>query len=192
MLVESSLLNFKLIDRCVDVQSIVDELAANEAMWFVNTSRQETVQVQRETQSIFLRSADRSAYAPQTSVNDVETSKLTGISRHFPTCMAYLESVAAALHGQLERAIIVRLKGDGEVFPHIDRGSYYAKRDRYHLVVTSPEGSSLTSGDETVVMEEGELWWFDNKQMHSSKNLATDWRIHIIFDLLPIAVPKSA
>ena len=34
-------------------------------------------------------------------------------------------------------------------------------------------------------MQEGELWWFDNKQYHESYNESDDWRIHYIFDLLP-------
>ena len=34
-------------------------------------------------------------------------------------------------------------------------------------------------------MQEGELWWFDNDQMHEAFNDGDEDRIHIIFDLLP-------
>ena len=34
-------------------------------------------------------------------------------------------------------------------------------------------------------MREGELWWFDNKQVHEAFNDAQAERIHLIFDLLP-------
>lgn len=34
-------------------------------------------------------------------------------------------------------------------------------------------------------MRSGELWWFDNDQLHEARNDADDDRIHLIFDLLP-------
>ncbi len=34
-------------------------------------------------------------------------------------------------------------------------------------------------------MQTGELWWFDNKQMHEARNDSDEDRIHFIFDLLP-------
>ena len=85
----------------------------------------------------------------------------------------------------LSRATIVRLKPKSQVFRHIDEGSYYFLRDRFHLVLQSSTGSVLMSGGEEVRMQEGELWWFDNKQYHESYNESGDWRIHYIFDLLP-------
>lgn len=74
-----------------------------------------------------------------------------------------------ATRGTLGRAKIVRLPPDGRVLPHRDRGDYYAKRDRYHLVLDSP-GSWMRCGDEEVTMREGELWWFDNKEKHEVRN----------------------
>jgi outer membrane protein assembly factor BamB/orotate phosphoribosyltransferase len=86
---------------------------------------------------------------------------------------------------RLSRATIVRLKPNSQVFRHIDEGSYYFLRDRFHLVLCSATGSVLMSGGEQVRMQEGELWWFDNKQFHESYNESDQWRIHYIFDLLP-------
>jgi hypothetical protein len=34
-------------------------------------------------------------------------------------------------------------------------------------------------------MQEGELWWFDNKAVHEARNDGQEDRIHLIFDLLP-------
>src|SRR5262249_41583688 len=100
--------------------------------------------------------------------------------------------VAADLGATLSRATIVRLKPRSQVGRHIDSGSYYFIRDRYHLVLQSPSGSLLSSGDEEVCMCAGELWWFDNKQHHSASNNSDDWRIHYIFDLLPQAHQRLA
>ena len=41
------------------------------------------------------------------------------------------------------------------------------------------------AGGETVVMQEGELWAFDNKAKHDARNLTDEPRVHLIFDVLP-------
>ena len=72
----------------------------------------------------------------------------------------------------------MKLKPLGRVYRHFDRGEYYRIRDRYHLVLQSEAGSLLTSGDEQMRMQEGELWWFDNKKFHEAYNLSEQPRIH--------------
>ena len=54
-------------------------------------------------------------------------------------------------------------------------------------VLRSTAGSWLRAGDEDVRMREGELWWFDNQQVHEARNDGDQDRIHLIFDLLPCA-----
>ena len=71
------------------------------------------------------------------------------------------------------------------VYEHIDRGEYYGVRDRYHLVMTSVDGSCLKAGEEEVTMREGELWWFDNKAVHEAWNRGYQDRIHLVFDVRP-------
>ena len=39
-------------------------------------------------------------------------------------------------------------------------------------------------GGITKTLNEGELWWFDNKKVHSVKNLLDKPRICVIFDVL--------
>src|SRR6185312_11770638 len=97
----------------------------------------------------------------------------------------FLRQFADEHKAKLARATLVRLKPGGKVYEHIDEGEYYKKRNRYHLVLQSPNGSVLNSGGENVTMRNGELWWFDNKKMHSALNYGDDWRIHIIFDMQP-------
>ncbi len=48
------------------------------------------------------------------------------------------------------------------------------------------------SGDEAVRMRTGELWWLNNKQFHEAHNESDEWRIHYIFDLLPVAYEHLA
>jgi hypothetical protein len=103
----------------------------------------------------------------------------------FPYVSSLLERFAELERGDLGRAMLVRLKPMGRVYPHVDKGAYYAVRDRYHLVIQSKGGSPMASAEETVILQEGELWCFDNKSMHSAMNPSADWRVHLIFDLSP-------
>ena len=176
---------FRLIDPAVDIQPLLDEITANEVLWLYDTSRQDKVKVQRETNTIYLRSAVKPFPPGVTSGNDVHPSHRTRMANKFPVVLAWAEQFAAARSGELGRVTLVRLAPQGRVYPHIDQGEYYRVRDRYHLVLHSSTGSVLAARDEWVRMHPGECWWFNNKEPHQAYNESDDWRIHLIFDVKP-------
>jgi outer membrane protein assembly factor BamB/orotate phosphoribosyltransferase len=189
---------FKLIRSGIDVAPLLEEIESQEQAWLMNTSRQEKIRVQRDTNAIFISGAVR---RPDLNANENQESKLTEASRLFPRAIEFMAGIAADMNASLSRATIVRLKPHCQVPSHIDAGSYYFIRDRYHLVLNSPKGSIMLCGDEKVCMQEGELWWFNNKQYHEAANESDEWRVHYIFDLLPdiyrhmavnASLPKSA
>ncbi len=177
--------HFKLLDAAIDIQPLLAELDANAQYWLHDTSRQDRVKVQRETHSIYLRSAVKPFPPGVTSSNDVHESRCTAMAKHFPRILGWTENIATSVGGELGRVTVVRLAPHGKVYRHIDRGEYYRVRDRYHLVLKSPMGSILAAGDEWLRMQEGELWWFNNKAPHEAHNESGDWRVHLIFDVLP-------
>src|SRR2546421_5181054 len=179
-----ALKNIRRFKVAIDTRPFLAEVAAMETLWLASTGRQSEISVQRETNSIFLRAADRRA-CPQQNINDVQECITTPYAAHCPDIMRFLGSFSRELRASLQRALIVRLQPNGRVHPHIDKGLYYKLRDRYHFVLMSPAGSRLSSGDETAIMQQGEVWWFHNKLMHEARNDSWDWRIHVIFDLLP-------
>lgn len=69
----------------------------------------------------------------------------------------------------------------GEVGKHIDLGSYYLTRDRYHLAIQGTY--DYTVGGETVRVEPGTLLWFNNKLEHGTKNVGDCVRITFVFDV---------
>lgn len=178
----ASLRHFRCVDPRVDIAPLLAEIAANEEMFFHNTSRQDGVHVQKETQAVFLRHA-----VPRDDIviNQNQESEWLPEAQQFPLASAFMEEIARREGGTLSRATIVRLKPKSQVYPHIDHGAYYLIRNRYHLVLRSKDGSIMVAGDEKIVMKEGELWWFDNKQHHAAANPSDEWRIHYIFDVLP-------
>src|SRR5580692_2422312 len=175
---------FRLIRSGIDVAPLLDEVRTQDHAWLLNTSRQDKIRVQRDTNTIFISGP---VSRPDLNVNENQESRLTAVSALFPRAVAFMNDVANELHSQLSRATIVRLKPKSQVSRHIDAGSYYLIRDRFHLVLYSSAGSVLMSGGEQVRMREGELWWFDNKQYHEAHNESDEWRVHYIFDLLPEA-----
>jgi hypothetical protein len=178
-------LGFRLIQPRVEITPLLTEIAEQSAFWLYDTSRQQKLAVQEATQSIFLRRAAKPFPPGITNARDVHDSCPTEMAQEFPVVMNWVEEVARAIGGELGRVNLVRLAPQGRVQRHIDHGEYYKWRDRYHLVLQSRSGSWLKCGNEEVHMQEGELWWFDNKQTHEAFNPSEQWRVHLIFDLLP-------
>lgn len=181
---------FRRIKAAIDTQPFLDEIAAVQGAWDLSTGRQDKIKVQREARAIPLRGLRKSAIAGRKR-RDVHESRWTSGSANFPLACQFLRDVAKIENSLLSRGKIVCLPAGRRVYPHIDRGEYYAVRNRYHLVLKSASGSWLKSGDEEIRMQEGDLWWFDNKQVHEAFNDGDQDRIHMIFDLLPRATAES-
>ena len=177
---------FRRIHEGIDVRTFLDEIDSIPNAWALSQGRQQRIAVQREAESIPLRGLVKSRIGGRARC-DVHESRFTNTSRPFVHARGFLQTFAGEQLSELGRAKIVRLLPGRRVYPHIDRGEYYRLRNRFHLILQSPAGSYLKSGDEEVRMREGELWWFDNKQVHEAHNDGEADRIHLIFDLLPLA-----
>ncbi|KIC51034.1 hypothetical protein RA29_03900 [Tateyamaria sp. ANG-S1] len=181
---ENDMKYFKRIRSDVDVKPFLNEIASVDDAWAQATGRQDKIAVQREALAIPLRGLRKSMILGRKR-RDVHESRWTSGSINFPLARGFIEDVANELDADMSRAKIVCLPGGRRVYPHIDRGEYYRFRGRYHFVLKSSAGSWMKAGDEEIRMKEGELWWFDNDQMHEAFNDGDEDRIHIIFDLLP-------
>lgn len=175
---------FTRIRDAIDPAPFLAEIAGNAGAWDASTGRQDKIAVQREARAIPLRGLRKSMIAGRKR-RDVHETRWTTASAAYPLGRRFLEETAAALDSLPARAKIVCLPAGRRVYPHIDRGAYYRLSKRYHLVLKSTDGSWLKAADEEVRMQEGELWWFDNDQMHEAMNDGAEDRIHLIFDLLP-------
>lgn len=77
---------------------------------------------------------------------------------------------------------------------HYDRGKYYVNKDRYHLSISGTYSYTvwdnlfyppLKENDgvkETIDVEPGTLFWFNNKKNHMAINTSQKERIAFIFD----------
>ena len=83
--------NFKLVKR-INVAPLMAEVNAKFALFGVDTSRQQKVPEQRETETIYLRSAVK-PYPPGVEGRDVHESRRTKMYSEFPVITAWLEFV---------------------------------------------------------------------------------------------------
>src|SRR5215471_18499256 len=113
---------FRLIRSGVDIAPLLEEIAAQEHAWGIATGRQDKIRVQRETNTIFLRTA---VLRPDLHVNENQESRLTSVAALFPRAVGFLTEFATEMNCRLSRATIVRLKPKSQVYRHIDEGSYY-------------------------------------------------------------------
>lgn len=81
----------------------------------------------------------------------------------------------------VSRCGFLSLPVGGTVGLHIDEGTYYLTRDRYHLSIQGRYRYFV--GDEFVDVEPGTLLWFNNKVKHGTENLGDCTRITFVFDV---------
>jgi mannose-6-phosphate isomerase-like protein (cupin superfamily) len=81
----------------------------------------------------------------------------------------------------VSRCGFLSLPVGGKVGTHIDIGSYYQTRDRYHLSIQGKYKYHV--GDEEIEIEPGMLIWFNNKLPHGTENTGDVTRITFVFDV---------
>lgn len=178
---------FRRVLNGIPVEPFLEEIEKAAENWNAASARKK-IGVQQHTDSIMLRRPDFVPIPGEDDyqvVIDIHESQATKMADSYPKLMAYLENFSAQHgRGSLSRVVLVRLSPKKEVGPHYDNGFYYLCRDRYHLVLRS-SGSKMECAGSRSTWSPGELWWFDNNLRHSASNAGDDWRIHVIFDVLP-------
>jgi len=82
---------------------------------------------------------------------------------------------------KFDRCGFLSLPVGGMVGQHVDIGTYYQTRDRYHLAIQGTY--DYTVGGETVRVEAGDLLWFNNKLSHGTQNVGDVIRVTFVFDV---------
>jgi hypothetical protein len=110
-------------------------------------------------------------------VGDSELCKQTSAYYHHTEIVSFMKR---HFHKH-SRCGFLSLPVGGTVGKHIDIGSYYQTRDRYHLSIQGTY--EYTVGDESVVVEPGTLLWFNNKLEHGTRNIGDSVRVTFVFDV---------
>jgi quercetin dioxygenase-like cupin family protein len=83
-------------------------------------------------------------------------------------------------NAQIARVKYVKIPSKSSIAPHIDGGPFYEKHNRFHLVLQG-EYQYTVNGEEREY-KEGELWWFNNTELHGTYVHGNKDRISMIFD----------
>lgn len=171
-------MKIKIIKTNIDVSDLKEEIDLYPENWKIDTSRQRLSYPQKNTETIRLVTGIRLDKDSVWSTTDSEKSIKTEL---YPLYKKTITLLKTFFPNNLERIFIVKLLANQEVYPHVDQGRYYQTRDRYHLCINGRY--QYTVDGETAVIEPGTLFWFNNKLVHSSRNLENIDRISIIFDV---------
>lgn len=84
---------------------------------------------------------------------------------------------------RLGRVMINRLPPGKHIPAHSDIVRELKYYDRLHVVLQTNGAVDFRAGEETVQMQAGELWWFDNAAEHEVWNRGAGDRLHLIVDV---------
>ena len=167
---------FKLGDY--DVSSIHKEVMDNYSDFDVDTRRQNEVAYHAQTKSYRLT---QGVLGDAKDIFHTEGVEKTNFYDARPKCVEFLNQFVSDYGGEIHRASLVLLPPKAEVFSHIDAGTYYEGKDRLHITI---QGEYMMQvGTDVRKFKQGELWFFDNKKIHSTRNNTNIDRITMIFDV---------
>lgn len=176
------MLNFERIASDLDVQPLLDALAARPALWDDITIRQDySGSAHKDTKAIFLRGPYRFTFTDyMMDVSAYDYPAMDELAAQLvPLLRPVLESLGVT---ELGYVMLASLAPGGQVKPHVDQGRYADHYSRFHLALTGDSSATLTAGDETQHFAPGECWWFNHKVKHSAVNASENPRIHLIID----------
>jgi len=84
--------------------------------------------------------------------------------------------------GYFIRILLVKLKANSNIEPHIDGGYSLMTSKRTHIPIITNSEVTFIVGGETKYLKEGEIWEIDNSKEHSVNNNSNVDRIHLIMD----------
>lgn len=161
----------------IDVAPMMLEVERNHKAWKNYLGRQ-TLYVQKNTESIALvHSRSRMGIKARDSEDHYETM----LYPYFPAVVSFVDFFLQEYGGTRGRIAIVKLPPAKRVLKHIDDGAYYRRRDRFHLVLGGMY--EYIVGSERDIFSAGDLFWFDSQKEHEAKNIGTEDRIAVIFDI---------
>jgi hypothetical protein len=183
--------NFLRIAHGVDVLPLLLAIARRPELWREDTYLRDFPQGPfGEIESIMLRFPERSVHATQEALDQ----HLAHFDQHecidYPPYAQLTEARALIMQlmtrvqgERLGRCMINKIKPGGRIYPHADTAAHADYYSRFHIVLQSNPDSLFRAGDETINMQAGEVWWFNNKLEHEVQNHGDGDRIHLIVDI---------
>ncbi|MET3133629.1 hypothetical protein AAKU55_003919 [Oxalobacteraceae bacterium GrIS 1.11] len=183
--------NFQLIAADMDITPLLLAVKRQPGLWREDTFLRDFPQGPfGEIESIMLRFPTKGVYATLEEVQNhlskydqhenVDYPAYKALTEARPLIMWLMSRVGGE---RLGRCMLNKIAPGGRIFPHADTPVHSDYYSRFHIVLASNPESIFRAGDEQVNMRAGEVWWFDNKEVHEVANDGADDRIHLVVDI---------
>ena len=176
-------MNFDFVARGLDIRAAAAELANTDApLWDAFKTRQTFPGSPHvDTKCIPLRGASSflDSYKPKAK------RRRTPFSMMLPATTALVNTVLNGLPVKtVGNVLAVALMPGGFIREHRDLGEYPEHFDRFHIVLTSPQGNWFKVDSEYAFPEPGDAFFFNHHAPHSVGNpSANEARVHLIVDV---------
>lgn len=172
------ILHFKYNDLAIKIK---DKLKKIDPEWMKDLSRQETYDMHKNTNSIFIYEYDNSwnpgeGYELKHRSEDKELLDLV---------IPIIEDLEKLHNGRVAKTLFIKLPPFKDVLPHVDNGPYLETVRRHHIpIITNPKVSFVIDGERRF-MDVGECWEVNNNKRHQVWNEGGSDRIHLLIDIIP-------
>lgn len=177
--------NFHRLVTGIDVTPLLNAVVRQPELWNRDTLRTtHPLTPHKQVDDIWLRFNVLPNPGQEHEVMDEHESVNYPAFAALPEARGLVFSLMSTVQGErLGRVLVTRLAPGARIEPHVDGGSHAAYYDRYHIPLLSAPGCLFRAGEETVHMQAGDCWWFDNSVEHEVVNNSADDRIHLIVDI---------
>ena len=171
----------ELVKRGINVRKVIEQLEQYPDDWFIQREGTDTL-LERGYADIEVGNLQLIMGAVKKKEDFVGDSELC---RPTPAYERHTEIIKLVTDEfpdrEIHRCGFLSLPVDGYVGAHIDEGTYYHTRDRYHISIAGQYQYFV--GGESTVIDAGTLFWFNNKMPHGAVNLGEESRITFVFDM---------
>ena len=173
--------NIKILKKNIDVHKVCEQLSIYSDDWFIQRKGTDTL-LERGYADIEVGNLQLIMGSVKKTEDFVGDSEINIPTSAYGRHSEILRIIEKEMPGrELHRCGFLSLPIDGYVGAHIDEGTYYLTRDRYHLSIAGQYQYFV--GNETVIVDAGTLFWFNNKMPHAALNLGDETRITFVFDM---------
>ena len=174
--------NVKILKKGINVRKVIKQLEKYSDDWYIQRKGTDTL-LERGYADIEVGNLQLIMGAVKKKEDFVGDSELSKPTAAYGRHTEILRIVEKEMPGrELHRCGFLSLPVDGYVGAHIDEGTYYKTRHRYHLSIAGQYQYFV--GNETEIIDAGTLFWFNNKMPHGAVNLGEETRITFVFDMI--------
>ena len=173
--------NIKILKKGINVKKVLKQLKKYSDDWYIQRKGTDTL-LERGYADIEVGNLQLIMGAITKKEDFVGDSELSRPTKAYKRHTEVIKIIKRELPGrEIHRCGFLSLPIDGYVGAHIDEGTYYQTRDRYHLSIAGKYQYFV--GNDTVIVDPGTLMWFNNKEPHGTVNLGDETRVTFVFDM---------